>query len=172
MADFGHTHQAFRLKAELRTRISFFALFVGGLLPAAAAEKLNVLLIISDDLRDTVGCYGNPAVKTPNIDRLAQRGVRFERAYVQYPVCNASRTSFLTGLRAEQTGVVNNATNFRTRLPDIVTLPQKLRQEGWHAAAYGKHYDDGNCIHEFPRTHLFNTLYTPCISAVFSDFTV
>lgn len=103
-----------------------------------AAEKLNVLLIISDDLRDTVGCYGNAAVKTPNIDRLARRGVRFERAYAQYPVCNASRTSFLTGLRPEQTGVVNNTTMFRTRLPEVVTLPQRLRQDGWHAAAFGK----------------------------------
>src|ERR1043165_7179745 len=56
-----------------------------------AAEKRNVLLIISDDLRDTVHCYGNEAVKTPNIDRLADRGVRFDHAYVQYPVCNPSR---------------------------------------------------------------------------------
>ena len=77
-------------------------------LHAGAAEKLNVLYIISDDLRDTVGCYGNTAVKTPNIDRLAQRGVCFERAYAQYPVCNPSRTSFLTGLRCEQTHVVGN----------------------------------------------------------------
>ena len=104
----------------------------------AASSPLNVLLIISDDLRDTVGCYGNAAVRTPNLDRLAQRGVRFHRAYAQYPVCNPSRTSFLTGLRCEQTGVVENRTFFRTRLPDIVTLPQLLRQEGWHAAAYGK----------------------------------
>jgi uncharacterized sulfatase len=103
-----------------------------------APAKMNVLLIVSDDLRDTVGCYGDMAVKTPNIDRLAQRGVRFERAYAQYPVCNPSRTSFLTGLRCEQTGVVNNDTFFRTRLPDIVTLPQLLRQHGWYAASFGK----------------------------------
>ena len=57
---------------------------------AGGAEKLNMLLIISDDLRDTVGCYGNAAVKTPNRDRLAARGVRFDRASVQYPVCNPS----------------------------------------------------------------------------------
>jgi iduronate 2-sulfatase len=117
------------------------ALLFGALLTTAtlcAAEKLNVLLIISDDLRDTVGCYGNPAVRTPNLDRLAARGVRFDRAYAQYPVCNPSRTSFLTGLRCEQTRVVNNNTFFRTALPDIVTLPQVLRQQGWHAAGYGK----------------------------------
>lgn len=103
-----------------------------------AAEKLNVLLILSDDLRDTVGCYGNPAVKTPHLDRLATRGVRFDRAYVQYPVCNPSRTSFLTGLRCEQTRVVDNTVLFRSRLPDIITLPQLLRQHGWYAASYGK----------------------------------
>ena len=96
---------------------------------AADRQQLNVLLIISDDLRDTVGCYGNSAVKTPNIDRLADRGVRFDRAYVQYPVCNPSRTSFLTGLRPEQTGVVGNTTQFRTKLPDVVTLPQLLQAE-------------------------------------------
>ncbi len=107
---------------------------------AAAAEKLNVLLIVSDDLRDTVGCYGNVAVRTPHLDRLAARGVRFDRAYAQYPVCNPSRTSFLTGLRCEQTGVTNNTTQFRTPLPDIVTLPQLLRSQGWHASSFGKIY--------------------------------
>ena len=64
-------------------------------LRASAAEKPNVLLIIADDLRDTLGCYGHPLAKTPNLDRLAARGVRFERAYVQYTVCNPSRSSFL-----------------------------------------------------------------------------
>ena len=107
---------------------------------AAAAGKLNVLLIVSDDLRDTVGCYGNAAVKTPNLDRLAARGVRFHRAYAQYPVCNPSRTSFMTGLRCEQTRVVENTVMFRSRLPDIITMPQLLRQQGWHAASYGKIY--------------------------------
>ena len=113
---------------------------------AADPQPLNVLLIISDDLRDTVGCYGNSAVKTPHIDRLAGRGVRFERAYAQYPVCNPSRTSFLTGLRPEQTGVVANTTLFRTELPEVVTLPQLLKEHGWYAAAFGKifHLHGGN----------------------------
>jgi iduronate 2-sulfatase len=110
----------------------------GATLRGAEAPRLNVLLIISDDLRDTVGCYGNTMAKTPNIDRMAARGVRFDRAYVQYPVCNPSRTSFLTGLRAEQTGVVDNGTHFRTRLPEVVTLPQLLREHGWYAAGFGK----------------------------------
>ncbi len=108
--------------------------------PGSASDsvKPNVLLIVVDDLRDTLGCYGNTMVKTPNIDRLADRGVRFERAYVQYPVCNASRSSFLTGLRPDQTGVTNNNTILRDRLPDVVTWPQLLKENGWHTAASGK----------------------------------
>lgn len=103
-----------------------------------AARKLNVLLIAVDDLRDTLGCYGNAAVKTPNIDRLAARAVRFDRAYVQYTVCNPSRTSFLTGLRPDQTGITDNGTPLRDRLPDVVTLPQLLKASGHHSAAFGK----------------------------------
>lgn len=112
------------------------------------AEKLNVLLIISDDLRDTVSCYGNTAVNTPNLDRLAARGVRFENAYVQYPVCNPSRTSFLTGMRCEQTKVVDNKTMFRSQLPHVVTLPQLLHQKGWYTASYGKVFHVGEVMGE------------------------
>jgi len=104
----------------------------------SAANKPNVLLIISDDLRDHLGCYGTPIVQTPNIDRLAKRGVVFERAYVQYPVCNPSRSSFLSGLRCDQTQVTDNVTLLRSKLPDVVTFPQLLKEHGWHAAAYGK----------------------------------
>ncbi len=104
----------------------------------AADSRPNILLIAVDDLRETLGCYGNAAVKTPHIDRLAARGVQFERAYVQYPVCNASRTSFLTGLRPDQTGVTDNATLMRDKLPDVVTFPQLLKGQGWHSAAFGK----------------------------------
>lgn len=104
----------------------------------AADSRPNILLIAVDDLRDTLGCYGNPAVQTPHIDRLAEQGVRFERSYVQYPVCNASRTSFLTGRRPDQTGVTDNATLMRDKLPDVVTFPQLLKEQGWHSAAFGK----------------------------------
>ena len=98
----------------------------------------NILLIAVDDLRDTLGCYGHSVVKTPNIDRLAARGMLFKRAYVQYPVCNASRSSFLTGLRPDQTGVTDNKTLLRDKLPDVVTFPQLLKDNGWHSAAFGK----------------------------------
>jgi len=102
------------------------------------ARKLNVLLIAVDDLRDTLGCYGNTVVQTPHLDRLAARSVRFERAYVQYTVCNPSRSSFLTGLRPDQTGITDNRTPLRDRLPEVVTLPQLLKEDGRHAAAFGK----------------------------------
>ena len=77
-------------------------------LTGLAQAKPNVLLIMADDLRDFGGAFTKAAVKTPNLDRLRSRGTTFERAYVQYPVCNPSRSSMLTGLRAEQTGIVGN----------------------------------------------------------------
>jgi len=110
---------------------------------AARASKLNVLLIMADDLRDYGGAFTRDLVKTPNLDRLRARGVAFERAYVQYPVCNPSRSSMMAGLRAEQTGVANNSTRLRQKMPDIVTLPQLCRDAGWQSHAFGKLYHLG-----------------------------
>ncbi len=107
-------------------------------------EKPNVLFIMADDLRDDGGVFARQLVKTPNLDRLAARGVRFEHAYAQYPVCNPSRSSLLTGLRCEQTGIVGNQTFFRDKLPDVVTLPQLLRQSGYTAHSFGKIYHTAN----------------------------
>jgi len=106
---------------------------------ALGAERpTNVLLIMADDLRDFGGAFKKDVVKTPNLDRLRERGTTFERAYVQYPVCNPSRSSMMTGLRAEQTGIVGNDTPLREKLPDIVTTPQRFKDHGWQSHAFGK----------------------------------
>jgi iduronate 2-sulfatase len=109
------------------------------LVAADSAKHPNVLLIISDDLNCRLGCYGAAEARTPNIDRLAARGLRFDRAYCNYPVCNVSRTSFLSGRYPEVTGVLNNATNPRTRLgSDFQFLPEYFRAQGYFTAGCGK----------------------------------
>jgi arylsulfatase A-like enzyme len=112
---------------------------------AAAKEKsaYNVLFIASDDLRPELGCYGNQLIKTPNIDRLASRGVRFDRAYAQYPLCNPSRTSLLTGRYPTQTGVMDNETWFRAERPELVSLPQHFKAHGYAALRTGKIFHGG-----------------------------
>ena len=120
-------------------RIISFLLFSSSLL----AAKPNVLLIMADDLRDFGGAFTKDVVKTPNLDRLRAHGTTFERAYVQYPVCNPSRSSMMTGLRAEQTGITGNDTKFREKMPDIITLPQLCKEAGWQSHAFGKLYHLG-----------------------------
>jgi arylsulfatase A-like enzyme len=105
--------------------------------------KYNVIVIASDDLRPTLGCYGNPIVKTPNIDKLASSGVRFERAYAQYPLCNPSRSSLLTGKYPTQTGVLDNELYFKALHPDLVSLPQHFKANGYVTLRAGKIFHGG-----------------------------
>ena len=121
----------------LAAALCFFA-GVEGVALGADERKPNVLLIVSDDLRDFGGAFTRSFVKTPNLDRLRARGITFERAYVQYPVCNPSRCSFLTGLRPEQTRIVGNTVRLREQMPDAVTLPQLCKEHGWQTESFGK----------------------------------
>ena len=90
------------------------------------------------NLRPLLGCYGHPEMYTPNIDRLAERGTVFNRAYCQYPVCNPSRASILTGLRPETNGCKIILQTFVVALPNVVSLPQHFKNHGYHSRSIGK----------------------------------
>lgn len=127
----------------LRPSRFFFALLFAPLVtlsaaPAAPAAKPNVLFIIVDDLGTMLSSYGDSRVQTPHMDALAARGVRFERAYCQFPLCNPARASFLTGAYPEATRVTDLATSFRTALPEVVTLPQFFKNHGYQTGRIGK----------------------------------
>lgn len=107
---------------------------------AGPRPRPNVLFIVSDDLNCFLGCYGDPRAKTPNIDRLAARGVRFDRAYCAFPLCGPSRNSFFTGLYPNATGIHANAQIFRQSIPSQPSMPQAFRLAGYFAARIGKLY--------------------------------
>lgn len=111
-----------------------------------AAERPNVLFIAVDDLKPLLGCYGDRRIRTPNIDRLAARGVRFDLAYCNQAVCAPSRMALLTGLRPQTLGIYDFGRSFRQVRPDAVTMPQFFKEHGWRTASLGKvfHIGHGN----------------------------
>lgn len=112
---------------------------------AGATERrpLNVLFIPVDDLKPAIACFGDPYAKTPNLDRIAAKGTVFRRAYCQQAVCSPSRSSLLTGRRPDTTKVYDLLTHFRKALPDVVTLPQHFKDQGYYVRGVGKVYHGG-----------------------------
>lgn len=110
---------------------------------AHGADRPNILFLICDDLNCDLGAYGHPQVQTPNIDRLASRGVLFENTHCQYPLCGPSRASFMTGMYPDQTLVRRNAIYIREHVPNVLTIPQAFRLDGYFAVRIGKvfHYN-------------------------------
>ena len=142
------------------TFASILLLFISLNLVAQNLQKRNVLFIATDDLNMAIGCYGNEFVKTPNIDRLAKRGVKFTNAHCQIPWCSPSRSSLLTGLRPDAVKIFDLDTHFRQTVPNVVTLPQHFKNSGYHSARIGKifHYNNPNSSILVP-FHLYSSNY-------------
>ncbi|MBL9082439.1 MAG: sulfatase [Planctomycetales bacterium] len=113
-----------------------------------AAERPNVLLICVDDLKPALGCYGDKLAITPNIDRLAARGVRFDLAYCNQSVCAPSRNNLMLGSRSTSLGIYSLSRNFRAAVPDAVTLPQHFLRHGYRTEAVGKLFHTGHGNHD------------------------
>ena len=127
--------------------LAFVSLSVFFSAPTQAAEsskKPNVLFIAIDDLKPMLGCYGDNVIKTPNIDRLASHGTVFLNAHCQQAICGPSRASLLTGLRPDSTGIYDLKAKIRTLTPDVVTLPQYFKANGYESVGLGKIFDPRN----------------------------
>lgn len=125
----------------LRPFLFAFALLA---VSAAHAAKPNVLMICVDDLKPNLGCFGDATAQTPNIDRLAGRGVVFEKAFCNQAVCSPSRNTLMTGLRPQTLGIYDLPTHFRKAAPDAVTLTQYFKQHGYKTEGLGKIYHVGH----------------------------
>jgi iduronate 2-sulfatase len=117
---------------------------------STAAARPNVLFLLVDDLKPTLGCYGDPLAKTPHLDRLAQRGMRFDFAYCNQAVCAPSRNGLFTGLRSTTLGIYDLGTHFRRAQPHAVTLLQYFMKHGWRTEGIGKVFHVGHGNHDDP----------------------
>lgn len=113
-----------------------------------ASQRPNVLLLLVDDLKPALGCYGDALAKTPNIDRLSERGLRFELAYCNQAVCAPSRNNLLLGTRSTSLGIYSLGQNFRLGAPDAVTMPQFFMKHGYRTEAVGKILHTGHGNHD------------------------
>lgn len=136
-------YRRWRAPAELPIKVflAFLCLIAVARASSADAKRPNVLFIAYDDLKPLLGAYGHSQVKSPNIDRLATRGAVFLNAACQFPVCGPSRASILTGMRPEATGVLDLKTKMRDVIPDVITLPQHFKNNGYTTAGIGKIFD-------------------------------
>lgn len=144
------------LRARFRLLVvAAVASLIGNSASYAADGRPNVLMIALDDLNDWIGCLGgHPQAKTPNIDRLAKRGMIFTRSYCAAPVCNPSRAALLSGRRPSTSGVYYNSHPWRPAMPNMVTLPQYFMANGYHAAGCGKIFHGA-----FPEDASWNEYY-------------
>lgn len=130
--------------------IRLLALLLLAAFSLRAADRPNVLLICVDDLKPNLGCYGDKLAKSPNIDRLAERGMVLKAAYCNQAVCAPSRNALLTGMRSTSLGIYDLGTNFRKAVPDAVTMPQYFKQNGYRAEGMGKIFHVGHGNDEDP----------------------
>ena len=125
-------------------KLSIGILFLLSSAAFAKDGKLNVLFIAADDMNCDLSAYGNSQVKTPNLERLARMGVRFDNAYCQQPLCGPSRASIMTGLRPDTLDMHTLKHELRIKNPDVVTMGQMFRNNGYFSARAGKIYHYGN----------------------------
>lgn len=130
------------MKIKLLIGLSLIGIF--GILQAQEKPKPNILFIGVDDLRPELGCYGSDVAISPNLDKLASQGILFDKAYCQQAICGPSRASLLTGYRPETSGVYHNYIKFREANPEVITLPQHFKNNGYETVYYGKIFHHGD----------------------------
>ncbi|MCZ6673331.1 MAG: sulfatase [Verrucomicrobia bacterium] len=170
------------IKIVTRVPINFFfalflitglsQIFVSASESLAGKGKLNILLIIADDLNAHVGPSGYSAIKTPALDKFANGALTFRRAYVQYPVCGSSRASFLSGMYPETTGIFDNSTKLHETRPGMITMAEFFRQRGYWTGVANKIYHRPDFIPEgaTDANHLFENDHLPVLDAMANEF--